>query len=405
MPTLTVKTIQAAQPKAKRHALTDPSCPGLSLVIQTSGVKSWVWRAKVGGVTQKHTLGRFPAHGLADAREWAANLTRSRDGGIDPRAERQASLAAAKADASKAAMTVSRAFDIYMEREGDSRKSAAEKRRLFDKDIALMVGARNLFDIDHDDLAAVIDAKFRYAPTTSNRLYSLIKRFFNWCMTKGRTETRLRNNPAQHLVKLADENQRDRFLSGYEIGLFLKSLEALDHRFANAFKLLLLTGTRLSEVVRAEWSEFDLEKAEWLIPAKRSKNGKPHLVPLAPMALAVVASLTRTERSDFLFPSHRLGSRNPISGDSAATVKLRARMIELAARDGKLVEHWQLHDLRHTFATHLNQITQQPHLVEALLNHVSGFRAGVAGRYNHYLYQEEKKAALSRWETFISALI
>lgn len=404
---LTDKALEAAKPKENRFSIYDHRHEGLQLVVHPSGVKSWVWRGKVRGQTQKHTLGRYPAHSLADAREWAAGIISMRDGGLDPRAERQAR----QAEAARVIMTVDRAFDLYMEREGESRRSADSKRRDYDRDIKPRIGAKALVDVDRKDLAGIISDKFATAPVASNRLQAMLCRFFRWCVTKGYGETGLETNPAQYLVKLAEEKSRDRALSDWEIRLFLKALPVLENRFATAFKLLLLTGARRSEVVESSWPEFNLAKGEWLIPAERAKNGRPHLLPLGPMALALVNATPRSNRSDFLFPSRSLNSDKAMSGFSKALRQLCARMDELAAKDGRTIAPWRLHDLRRTVATGMSGLLDakhqprvQPHVVEALLNHVSGMRAGVAGVYNRHAYYAEKKAALALWDRHLKTL-
>jgi hypothetical protein len=178
MKVLTDKTLEAAKPQAKRYPIHDSRTQGLQLIVYPSGKKTWVWRGKVCGQTQKHTLGAYPANGLADAREWAAGLIRQRDGGHDPRAERQRVLADIQANAAREQMTVSRAFDIYMEREGSSRKSAAEKRRMFKRDVEPVLGSKPLADVTHDDLDGLLLAKLNAgAPIASNALQCLLARF------------------------------------------------------------------------------------------------------------------------------------------------------------------------------------------------------------------------------------
>lgn len=403
MKALTVKAIEAAQPTAKRRYIPDLACGGLVLVVQPTGVKSWAWRKKVGAATQKLTLGRFPAHGLADARRWAFELTRQRDLGIDPRAAQRAALASHDAEAARAAMTVNAAFALYMGNEGSAKRTAAEKRRMQELNVAPVIGNRLLDEITHGELAEIILAKFKTAPTASNRLRTHIRRFFRWCVTTGRDETGLTVNPASDLVAKHVEVIRDRHLGDYEIGLFMKALHDLDPRFARPFWLLLLTGSRRGEVLMMTWDELDLAKRELLIPGARSKNKHAHLVPLAPMALKIINDTPRSNSSRLCFPSLRNDEKS-VSGLSKAHNRLRARMEELAALDGRTVPHWRLHDLRHTFSTGLNGLGVQPNVVEALLNHVSGSLAGVAGRYNHYAYRVEKAAALKRWETHLTRL-
>lgn len=403
MKPLTDKTIEAAKAGNTRFSIYDNRLEGLQVIVYPTGVKSWVWRGKVAGKTQKHTLGRYPAHGLADAREWAAELIRKRNGGIDPRADKLAS----EATQAQRTMTLNRAFELYMQREGNQLKSAKEIRRYYERDIAPQLGNKAVTEITHDDLADIIAAKFEGAPTASNRLHSLIYRIFRWCVTKGRRDTRLTENPAQYLVKLFNEKSRDRVLDDYEISLLWRTIQGIDQKFSSALKLLILTGARRSEVLSARWDEFDLAKGEWLIPGVRTKNGKPLLLPLGPVALGVIQNLPSIDSSPLLFPSIRPSSNKSVSGVSKVLNRVRSQMIEMASQDGRQVEHWRLHDIRRSVATGISGLQSpqvQPHIVEALLNHISGSRSGVAGVYNRHAYYNEKKYALSLWEDHIISL-
>lgn len=141
------------------------------------------------------------------------------------------------------------------------------------------------------------------------------------------------------------------------------------------------------------WSEIDLDKALWSIGPVRTKNGLPHDVPLSPTAVSILRGAPRREDRDFVF-----GSRNgPFQGWSNAKAALDARMAAAA----QVVRPWRLHDIRRTVATGLGDLAVLPYVVEAILNHVSGHRAGVAGIYNRAAYSTEKRDALDRWANFI----
>lgn len=406
---ITDKTLEAAKPTSARYPIHDSRYQGLQLVVHPSGRKTWAWRGKVGGVVQKHTLGHYPANSLATARDWAADLIRKRDGGIDPRAEQQRALAAIKADAARDQMTVARAFDLYMDSEGSLRKTAGEKRRMFRRDVELVIGAKPLVSVTHDDIADIIAAKFETAQMASNRLQAMLCRFFRWCVTRGRSATRLTVNPAMDVVKLANERSRDRYLADWEIKLLLRALPLAGNCLSLPLHLLLLTGTRRGEVLEAERAEFDLARGDWLIPANRSKNGKPHLVPLPPSALVLVTNQLASHNRNLLFPSLKGTSEKPVSGISKALGEVQAKMVELAATDGRTIVAWRIHDIRRSVATGMagllgddDQPLVEPHVVEAVLNHVSGAKAGVAGIYNRHSYYASKKAALRLWEKHLN---
>lgn len=399
----TVTSIKAIAPSPDRQQIADPSTPNLFLIVQPTGVKSWAWRGRIAGRSCKLTLGRYPAHGLADAREWARDLTRQRDGGFDPVAERQRRAKDAAAAAHRANFTVDIAFAAYMDAEGALRKSAPEKLRMYTSFFKPVIGALALHTVERDDVEAVIAAKFTTHPPTSNRLVSLIKRFFRWCVTKGFHLTRLAVDPTANITKLASEVKRDRVLSDYEVKLLLTALREEDAAFAIPLKLLLLTGMRRSEVFEAPWDEFDLSAGDWLLPAERSKNGLPHMVPMPAAMLAVIGQIERTACSPLLFASKRT-PMNPVSGITKVLNRVRGRMADIATMDGRTIPHWRLHDLRRTVATGMSALRGAdgkpliaPHEVEAVLNHVSGSRASVAGIYNRHAYYAEKKRALDLW--------
>lgn len=374
---------------------------GLFLIVQPSGVKSWAWRGRISGEPRKLTLGRYPAHSLADAHEWASALTRQRDGGIDPLAERERKAKVDAAAAHLATFTVDVAFNAYMDGEGASRKSAGEKRRLYDACFKPALGSMSLHAVDRSAVEAVIAAKHKTHPTSANRLVSLAKRFFRWCVTKGHHQTRLTVDPTANITKPADEVKRDRVLSDYEVKLFLMALREEGQASALPMKLLLLTGARRSEVFEASWTEFDMATGDWLLPSNRSKNKLPHLLPLPEAATALIASIPNCERSPLLFASQRTATK-AVSGISKMVARIRERMEKRAAQDGRQIDHWQIHDLRRTVATGMAALMVHPHEIEGVLNHVSGTRNGVAGIYNRHAYYEEKQRALEVWSKKIS---
>ena len=163
--------------------------------------------------------------------------------------------------------------------------------------------------------------------------------------------------------------------------------------FGPAIQLLLLTGQRRNEVFEANRVEFDLERAVWTIPSDRAKNGAAHLVPLPPAALAIVKNLLGSHKSDKLIPARGNSNAGP-SGFSKAMTRIRAALETMAAQP---VPHWTLHDLRRTLATGMQRLGVRLEVTEAVLNHLSGSRAGIVGVYQRHNYFDEKGIALKRW--------
>ena len=141
------------------------------------------------------------------------------------------------------------------------------------------------------------------------------------------------------------------------------------------------------------WDEIDWGNATWTIPGERTKNGRPHTVPLSPLAVAILKGLPKRDKVVFLA---RGRSATPYDGYSKAKPALDA----LAGITG-----WTLHDLRRTAATGMAKHGVPPHVVERILNHVSGTFGGVAGIYNRFAYADEMRAALTEWEKHISTIV
>jgi integrase len=214
--------------------------------------------------------------------------------------------------------------------------------------------------------------------------HSVLSVMFGWLKDK----RRIKVNPVALLSRPRAPEACDRVLADAEIAAFWKECDRIALH-GKALRLLLLTGCRLREVTGMRRSE--LNGADWNIPGSRTKNGKPYVVPLPPLALAVVASTNTT--GDIVFTTN---GRTPVGGWSTMKKRLHAAM---------KIPAWRLHDLRRTCATGMAGIGIAPHVVEACLNHVSGAKAGVAGTYNRHAYGPEKKAALERWASHLNQLI
>ena len=201
----------------------------------------------------------------------------------------------------------------------------------------------------------------------------------------------LGRTPALALRDRSRRSWRDRTLTDKEIVAFWHAAEAERPETAAASKLLLLTGQRLTEVT--DMRRGKLSDQTWIIPSNRTKNGREHVVPLASPARDILAAALPAQ-GDHVFSV--TGGRKPIIVTSA----VRERLV--AATGGGA---WRIHDLRRSVATGMAELGIPPHIVEAVLNHVSGAKAGVAGTYNRAAYAAEKKAALERWAAHIAGLI
>ena len=160
-------------------------------------------------------------------------------------------------------------------------------------------------------------------------------------------------------------------------------------QFGALLKLLLLTGCRLNEVAGMRRSELSEDLSTWTLPGERTKNHRPHVVPLPPMAREMIPA----GEGRFVFTTT---GESPVSVGSKIKNRLDRAM---------KIPPWRLHDLRRTAATGMAEIGIAPHIVEAALNHISGAKAGVAGTYNRAAFAAEKKAALERWASHVMGLV
>ncbi|MGC2827671.1 MAG: site-specific integrase, partial [Pseudolabrys sp.] len=204
---------------------------------------------------------------------------------------------------------------------------------------------------------------------------------------------------------IGERRSEDRTLNDNELFAFWRVTKRMGYPYGPFYRLLLLSGLRLNEVADASWSEFDLAKGIWTIPASRmkGKNGKarPHSVPLTADILAILAGLPRFDRGDYLF-SAKHGAR-PIWGSDRAKQRLDARMLRtLKAMARQRDENpakvnlppWVNHDLRRTLRSRLSELRVSPDVAEAILAHV---KPGIRGVYDRYEYFDEKRHALELW--------
>jgi integrase len=211
--------------------------------------------------------------------------------------------------------------------------------------------------------------------------------FFVWAMQNGLVEA----NPVVGTRKPEGNKPRERVLNDGELVAVWNACK--DDDFGRIVRLLILLGSRRAEVGGMCWSEPDLEGGMWTLPEERSKNGRAHTLPLMPMALDIIRGVPKMVSRDQLF-----GTRS--GGGFASWDRGKAR---LDRRSG--VTTWTPHDLRRTVATKMADIGVQPHIIEAVLNHLSGHKGGVAGVYNRSSYKVEVRNALALWADHVRALV
>jgi integrase len=232
---------------------------------------------------------------------------------------------------------------------------------------------------------------------TADRARVALSGFFGWAIDLRYVDA----NPTNDLGHQSLNTPRERVLSEAELVEVWKACGDDDH--GRIVRLLMLTGQRRAEIGDLAHSEIDREKRQIELPPPRTKNGLPHIIPLAPEALALLPAKAEDETRDFVF-GERAGG---YGGWSKSKAELDQRIAEARAIAGQeAMPAWVLHDLRRSFVTHISETgIAQPHIVEAIVNHVSGHKGGVAGIYNRAVYLPEKREALQPWATYLTGLV
>jgi integrase len=368
----------------------DNKLPGFGVRVRAGGKRTWIVQYRIGDKQRRVTLGRVGTLTAEKARKEAKAALGKVHLGRDPQTEKFAERA--RADA-----TLGGIVETYLTyaRRNLKPKTFSEVERSLTKQWAPLASAPAHL-IERAAIAKQINAIATGSGLISaNRARAYLSAMFNWAIREGLVE----NNPAVNTNRATEEKSRDRVLTDDELRLVLTC--AGDDQYGAIVRLLAITGQRREEVGALRWSEID--GTRWLIPADRTKNGLPHDVPLSEQAVAVVDRCHRRAERDLVY-----GIRGgPFSGWSKAKAQLDARITAERRKSNlkaKPMPPWVLHDLRRTVATRMGDLGVQPHVVEAILNHVSGHKAGVAGVYNRSAYAEEKRAALELWGKHIDAL-
>jgi integrase len=383
---LTVAAVRALVLKdgATEGIVFDGDVPGFGIRLRTSGSKTYVFQYKIGNRQRRLTLGPVSALDLGKARSAAKDLYAKVRLGGDPAGDKQQ----AKRKASETFMAVASLYLRHQQARLRPRSYAQVERHL--SLYAKPLHQLQLEMVTRRDVAACIAAvRTNSGDTTGNRARSTISAFFTWAMGEGFVEV----NSAIGTNR-SEERTRERVLDTDELCLIWNNLP--DGDCSAIVRLLMLTGQRAGEIAGLRWSEIHGDTI--VLAGGRTKNHREHAVPLAPAACAIIAGQPQHEGRDTVFGRGQGG----FNSWSAAKGAIDKRVTKVT---GRTLDAWRVHDIRRSFATHAAEIGIPPHIIEAVLNHVSGHKAGVAGVYNRAAYEAEKRTALERWATHLTAIV
>ncbi|MFY9959146.1 tyrosine-type recombinase/integrase [Bradyrhizobium sp.] len=405
--------------RGRRVEIFDANFPGLALRVSESGRKSWSLFYRLHGGQHRFTIGAYPQFLPAAARTKATEIRNQVDLGVNPAVEKRSRRNDPLPEVETFETVLADYFSQYAAT-NMAPSTYAETKRQIERDVLPHWKDLPLRDIrDRHVLKLINDIAAAGNGVTANRTFSRLRAFFNWSISQLRLET----SPARGLVAPVKEEARDRALSDDEIRWFWSATEEIGWPFGPIARLLLLTAQRRDEVSKMSWSEIDLAKGVWVIPAERARNSRAHEVHLSAGALVVLKGLPKPHRG-FVFS---VTGDDAVSGFSrakdridAAMKKLRRRELRLPETDDELrrhldipkrrplpveIPHWTLHDLRRTAVTKMAEdLKIAPHIVDKILNHASGTIRGVAAIYNRAQYLDERRAALEAWSNWILAL-
>jgi integrase len=383
----------------KDHIFFDDDVPGFGLRVRASGAQTWIAQYSVGRKARKVSLGSPAQVDISKAREAAKDIFAKVRLGTDP-AKEKAEARAKLADT----------FSYHLQHKAKdkdgkdivvgylpSKVVRVSTRRELER--YLLVYAKPLHHrpveaISRRDIAVLLhEVNAAHGGASANKLGKALAAFFTWAMQEGLVEA----NPASVLNKAPENGSRERVLADRELAAVWQALGS--DQYSDIIRLLLLTGCRREEIGGLRWNEVHTEASLIALPSERTKNGKPHDVPLSPAAVAILKAREAGAGSrTFVFGTADRGFQDW----SGSKRDLDAWLVAA----GTPVEGWRLHDLRRTLSTVMHdKLGIEPHIVEAILSHTNGHKAGVAGVYNRASYGEQKRAALLAWAEWIESIV
>ncbi|RKR03564.1 tyrosine-type recombinase/integrase [Halomonas sp. M20] len=378
---------------------------GLYLMIPMKGMPYWMLRYTFAGKRRELTLGKYAQLSLAEAREQAIESQKAIRNGIDPVEERKR----------EEKVTINTVQDLFTDWHQDLEKRLKHPhipKRIFEKEAAPSIGHLALGDVTPMEVRSIIrKVADSGRPTTANDTLMYLKQLFNHAVKLGL----LTYNPAT-AFNVSDaggvEKSRDRALGLDEVyqafQVFRENSDSFSRDNYLACALLLTLGVRKTELIEAQWAEFDLENRQWELSGERSKSGVGIRIPLPPQAIAWLNELQiRACGSVYVFPNRR-SSKQPHMGKDTlnrAIAKLFGRepgkKPQPENRMGNLAE-FTVHDLRRTCRSLLAAAGVPGHIAERCLNHKL---KGVEGIYDRYDYFEERKEALTKVAELVAPII
>lgn len=392
---ITKRCVDALMSAKSEGILWDDNLKGFGAKITKSGAVSYILQFRMGGreaKTRRYTIG---SHGSpwtpTTARDEAERLSLLIAQGIDP----------VEVEKQRRREAVDLAFNNYADRFGKACVGKGWRilvERSFRIHVAPVLGAKPLPKITRADVVAVFDRMPGTQVANRRNVFAVLRRLFRWSISRGDIE----RSPMEGMETPPPVKARDRWLSDEELARVWKEAYKTHRCFGPIVRLLIVTGQRREEVASLSWDELDRAELMWTLPGNRTKNSEPNRIPLNALAVGILDGIAGAEK----WP--RRGKIFPTStgGGFTAYHKGKEKIDRLVAEDGgEPIAPWRLHDLRRTLATGFQRLGVRFEVTEAVLNHVGGSRAGVAGIYQRHDWKDEKREALDLWNEHIVSIL
>jgi integrase len=399
--TLTDRLLRSLKPRETSFDVMDALVPALGIRVLPSGKRSFVLIGRFPGGRNptRRALGGYGELTLekarGKARDWLELIRR----GVDPQAEEQRLR---QAEQRRLQSTFEAVVEDFIKEKVSSERKSKEVERDIRREFIPRWANRPITDISAQDVRDVIKAaKDRGAPYQAHNLLVLARRMFSWIIDQ--QVYGLESSPCERLKPktiIGKKIFRSRILREDELRAFWRATQRLGYPYGPLFQVLALTGQRKSEVAEARWSEIDLDRELWFIPADRMKADAAHIVPLSDDVKVILRSLPRFKRGDYLF-STTFGV-TPVNGFSKAKQRVDKRMLRnlraMARTRNEMpptaLEPWVIHDVRRTMRTGLSALPV-PDLVRELV--IAHAKPGLHKVYDQHAYLDEKRRALDLW--------
>lgn len=394
-------------PGRKDMLFFDLEMKGFGLRVTDKGAKVFLYQYRLGATVRRMRLGTWPALTAYKARKLAEAERGTVHKGGDPVGERKDKRQAlAAAETAKRIKAADEALTFPQLVADWQAKGIAHRRPRYVQDAGKRLGSyfpawrdRPASSITRADAIRAIDeVQTKRGTISARRGMAYARACYGWALKRDL----LQFNPFQGIAAPGQEKPRDRVLSLEEMAVIWKAASVLNVFHQPFFRLLILTLQRREEVAGMRWSEISPDGLTWTVPASRAKNGRAHLVHLAPAARGILNAVPRIGENDLVFPGR--GDRS-ISGFSnikrAVDAEIQKQRVEKGLKVVELPE-WRFHDFRRSGVTALAGMGFAPHVCDRLLNHVTGAIQGVAAVYQRAEFLVERQAALEAWADVVA---